>query len=89
MCGSWSTSAARRARTSARAEAKAREFGEEVIRQFSQDIHIWQHQRYSDPPALSSAEFEGFTAIRNWAKQFYPDGIGGSAAEVYAALQKG
>ena len=72
-----------------RAEAKAREFGEEVIRQFSQDIHIWQHQRYSDPPALSSAEFEGFTAIRNWAKQFYPDGIGGSAAEVYAALQKG
>ncbi len=72
-----------------RAEAKAAEFGEEVIRQFTQDIHIWQHQRYSDPPALSSTEFEGFTAIRNWAKQFYPDGIGGSAAEVYAALQKG
>lgn len=69
---------------SARAEAKAHEFGEEVIRQFSQDIHIWQHQRYSDPPALSSGEFAGFTAIRNWAKQFYPDGVGGSAAEVYA-----
>ena len=31
---------------------------------------------------------KGFTAIRKWAKQFYPDGIGGSAAEVYAA-QKG
>ncbi len=72
-----------------RAEAKAAEFGEEVIRQFAQDIHIWQHQRYSDPPALSSAESAGFTAIRNWAKQFYPDGIGGSAAEVYEALQKG
>ena len=54
----------------------------------SQDIHIWQHQRYSDPPALASAEFEGFTAIRNWAKQFYPDGIGGSAAEVYAAPER-
>jgi 3-ketosteroid 9alpha-monooxygenase subunit A len=72
-----------------RAETKGREFGEEVIRQFEQDIEIWRHQRYSDPPALATAEYEGFTAIRNWAKQFYPDGIGGSAAEVYAASQKG
>ena len=72
-----------------RAETKAREFGQEVIRQFEQDIEIWQHQRYSDPPALATAEYEGFTAIRKWAKQFYPDGIGGSAAEVYAASQKG
>ncbi len=56
-----------------RAALKAAEFGDEVIRQFSQDIHIWQHQRYSDPPALSSGEFEGFTAIRSWARQFYPD----------------
>ena len=39
--------------------SKAREFGEEVIRQFTQDIHIWQHQRYSDPPALASAEYAG------------------------------
>ena len=73
----------------ARAEAKAREFGQEVIRQFEQDIEIWQHQRYSDPPALATAEYEGFTAIRKWAKQFYPDGIGGSAADVYAASQRG
>src|SRR6476620_5791215 len=72
---------------SARAEAKGREFGQEIIRQFTQDVDIWQHQRYSDPPALAGAEQQGFTAIRNWAKQFYPDGIGGSAAEVYA--QKG
>jgi 3-ketosteroid 9alpha-monooxygenase subunit A len=64
------------------AETRARQFGEEVIRQFKQDIHIWSHQRYSDPPALSSSEFEGFTAIRNWARQFYPDGRGGSAAEL-------
>ena len=74
----------RPATDSPKAEAKAREFGEEIIRQFTQDIHIWQHQRYSDPPALAGAEQQGFTAIRNWAKQFYPDGIGGSAAEVYA-----
>ena len=50
---------------------KARMFGEEVIRQFAQDIDIWRYQRYSDPPALATAEYEGFTAIRRWAKQFY------------------
>ena len=72
-----------------RAEAKAQEFGREVIRQFEQDVEIWQHQRYSDPPALATSEYEGFTAIRKWAKQFYPDGIGGSAAEVHATSQKG
>ncbi|WP_310784873.1 Rieske 2Fe-2S domain-containing protein [Mycobacterium sp. Z3061] len=65
-----------------RAEAKARMFGEEIIRQFTQDVHIWAHQRYSDPPALANAEYEGFTAIRNWAKKFYPDGKGGTAAEL-------
>ncbi|MGV0718124.1 Rieske 2Fe-2S domain-containing protein [Mycolicibacterium sp. XJ662] len=69
-------------RDPARAETKAREFGEEVIRQFTQDIHIWSHQRYSDPPALAGSEYEGFTAIRKWATQFYPDGLGGSAAEL-------
>jgi 3-ketosteroid 9alpha-monooxygenase subunit A len=47
-------------------------------------VYIGQHQRYSDPPALSSSEYEGFTAIRNWAMQFYPDGRGGSAAELRA-----
>ena len=68
-----------------RAEAKAQEFGQEVIRQFSQDVYIWSHQRYSDPPALSASEFKGFTAIREWARQFYPDGRGGSAAELQAS----
>ena len=57
----------------ARAELKAREFGQEVIRQFSQDIEIWAHQRYTEQPALTSGEYEGFTAIRTWAKQFYPE----------------
>jgi 3-ketosteroid 9alpha-monooxygenase subunit A len=55
----------------ARAELRAAEFGREVIRQFEQDIEIWRHQRYSDPPALAPDEYEGFTAIRKWAKQFY------------------
>ena len=68
-----------------RAAVKAQEFGQEVIRQFRQDIYIWSHQRYSDPPALSASEFEGFTAIRKWAMQFYPDGRGGSAADLRAA----
>jgi hypothetical protein len=67
-----------------RARVKAEEFGAEVIRQFRQDIHIWAHQRYSDPPALASSEMAGFTAIREWAKKFYPDGKGGSAAELAA-----
>ncbi|MEZ0338589.1 Rieske 2Fe-2S domain-containing protein [Mycobacterium sp. pV006] len=71
-------------RDPARAQAKAEEFGAEVIRQFSQDIHIWAHQRYSDPPALAGSELEGFTAIRRWAMKFYPDGKGGSAAELAA-----
>jgi len=77
------------AKDPARAEHKAAEFGQEVIRQFQQDVEIWQHQRYSDPPALATDEYTGFTAIRKWAKQFYPDGFGGSAAEVHAASQKG
>jgi 3-ketosteroid 9alpha-monooxygenase subunit A len=74
-----------------RAETKATAFGQEVIRQFAQDVYIWSHQRYSDPPALSSSEYEGFTAIREWARQFYPDGRGGSAADLQAAStnQKG
>jgi phenylpropionate dioxygenase-like ring-hydroxylating dioxygenase large terminal subunit len=57
----------------ARAELKAREFGQEVIRQFGQDIEIWAHQRYAEHPALGIAEYEGFTAIRTWATKFYPE----------------
>lgn len=45
-----------------------------IIEQFEADIEIWAHQRYSDPPALSQKEFQGFTALRTWATQFYPNG---------------
>ncbi|MGH3562093.1 MAG: Rieske 2Fe-2S domain-containing protein [Mycobacterium sp.] len=65
-----------------KAEARAQFFGQSIIDQFLADVEIWQHQRYSDPPALTSSEYKGFTALRNWARQFYPDGLGGSAAEL-------
>ncbi|BCI89550.1 hypothetical protein NIIDMKKI_47560 [Mycobacterium kansasii] len=60
-----------------------------MIRQFEQDIDIWAHQRYSDRPALTPDELRGFTAIRAWAKQFYPNGLGGSAADEHAASRTG
>lgn len=53
--------------------AKAQQIAQAVIEQFEADIHIWAHQRYSDPPGLSQKEFEGFRALRCWAAQFYPD----------------
>ncbi|MDT5008576.1 MAG: 3-ketosteroid 9alpha-monooxygenase subunit [Mycobacterium sp.] len=58
---------------SPKAQAKADAFGQEVIRQFAQDIEIWSHQRYSDPPALATSEYQGFTSLRKWANQFYPE----------------
>ena len=58
---------------SPKAEAKARDFGQMVIDQFAADIEIWRHQRYTDRPALSTSEYDGFTAFRAWAAQFYPD----------------
>lgn len=73
----------------ARAEEAARVIGQSVIDQFLADVHIWAHQRYSDPPALVAEECRGFTALREWAKQFYPDGRGGSAAQLFAASQRG
>jgi 3-ketosteroid 9alpha-monooxygenase subunit A len=58
---------------SPKAEARAQAFGRDVIDQFLADVHIWSHQRYSDPPALTVDENEGFTALRKWATQFYPE----------------
>lgn len=45
--------------------------------QFEADIAIWKYQKYSDPPALATAEGKGFRAIRKWAMQFYPEGEAG------------
>ena len=46
-----------------RAETKAREFGEEVIRQFAQDVHIWQ------TPALLGSARVGRTPSRRGSPQ--------------------
>lgn len=37
------------------------------------DINIWQHQRYTDRPALGQSEATGFTRLRRWARGFYPE----------------
>jgi hypothetical protein len=58
---------------SPRAQAKAQAFAQDVIDQFAADVYIWQHQRYSNPPALTPDENEGFTTLRKWATQFYPE----------------
>jgi 3-ketosteroid 9alpha-monooxygenase subunit A len=40
------------------------------------DIAIWNHQIFLDPPALATEEARGFRGIRRWAGQFYPAGAG-------------
>ena len=70
---------------SPKAEAKAHAFARDVIEQFAADIDIWSHQRYCDPPALTADENEGFTALRTWATQFYPE----RAVRWAASSQKG
>jgi 3-ketosteroid 9alpha-monooxygenase subunit A len=53
--------------------ATARRHAQGVIDQFLADIEIWSHQRYADPAALVHDEYAGFTALRAWAEQFYPE----------------
>jgi hypothetical protein len=65
-----------------KAAAKAEAFGQDVIDQFAADIQIWQHQRYTHRPALVTAEFDGFTAIRKWANQFYASDHQGEPSHV-------
>lgn len=40
--------------------------------QLPNDIEIWQHQIFEDPPALASREGRAFADLRRWARQFYP-----------------
>jgi nitrite reductase/ring-hydroxylating ferredoxin subunit len=46
----------------------------EATAQLPNDIVIWQHQRFEDPPALATREGRAYTDLRLWARQFYPDG---------------
>lgn len=45
-----------------------------AVSQLRADIAIWEHQRYTEPPGLATAEAAGFRDIRRWAKRFYPEG---------------
>ena len=40
--------------------------------QLPNDIAVWQHQIFEDPPALASREGRAFADLRRWARQFYP-----------------
>ncbi len=37
-----------------------------AIGQVKADIAIWEHQRYTEPPGLATAEAAGFREIRKW-----------------------
>lgn len=52
-----------------------------AIAQLKADLSIWEHQRYTEPPGLATAEAAGFRDIRRWARQFYPEGHKGAAIE--------
>jgi len=43
------------------------------IRVWPNDISIWVHQRFEDPPALASVEGGAFRDLRSWARRFYPE----------------
>ncbi|MGW0172379.1 Rieske 2Fe-2S domain-containing protein [Rhodococcus sp. NPDC003322] len=60
-----------------------------AVGQLKADIAIWEHQRYTEPPGLATAEAAGFRDIRKWARRFYPEGhLGHGAAEQTAATDE-
>ena len=56
-------------------------FGEEVVRQFDQDMPIWEHKRFVASPALAPME-KPITEFRKWARQFYAEFADAGATEV-------
>src|SRR5260370_25995320 len=38
-----------------------------------QDLEIWNHQIYLDPPGLATSEGAGFRKLRRWTSKFYPE----------------
>jgi len=46
-----------------------------------QDLEIWNHQIYLDPPALATSEGAGFRRLRRWTARFYPDAAPAAAAQ--------
>ena len=57
-----------------------------AVTQAKADLGIWEHQRFTEPPALATAEAAGFRSMRRWARRFYPDAavdaVGAVAAEL-------
>ncbi len=46
---------------------------DEAMGAMPDDLNIWNHQIYLEPPALASSEARGFRAMRRWTQQFYPE----------------
>ncbi len=60
-----------------------------AVGQVKADVAIWEHQRYTEPPGLATAEAAGFREIRKWARRFYPEGhLGHGAAEQTAGADE-
>jgi hypothetical protein len=45
----------------------------EIKQALPQDLDIWDHQIYLEPPALATSEAAGFRRLRRWTSKFYPD----------------
>lgn len=56
-----------------------------AVAQLKADVAIWEHQRYTEPPGLATAEAAGFRDIRRWARRFYPEGHLGHGAQEQSA----
>lgn len=39
---------------------------------FPEDLAIWQHQRFIEPPSLQTQEAKLFRTMRRWVRTFYP-----------------
>lgn len=46
---------------------------DQAISQLPNDIAIWTHQRFEDPPALATVEGRALGEFRRWARTFYPE----------------
>ncbi|MFE4963755.1 Rieske 2Fe-2S domain-containing protein [Streptomyces sp. NPDC056660] len=51
------------------------------------DVRIWHHQKYLEPPGLATSEAAGFRKLRRWAKQFYPEAQGSAEQAPVAAMR--
>jgi len=63
-------------------EGVGKAFVKEIARQLEQDIPVWEHKVFIDPPMLCDGD--GPVGIfRQWCKQFFPDWYRAQAYEAY------